>query len=453
MKTAPRADEARAPESVPGPTSRATYHAEQAYLAPGLQRIAQLSELTIAHGRGATLTDTDGNQFLDFFAGVAVASLGHSHPRYVKALQAQLEKCVVGSFTSEARLKLLELLTRLAPGELGKTQLYSGGAEAVEAALRLAKAYTKKFEVVGFWGGFHGKTAGVMGLIGDSWKQKWGPLPTGTHQVPYADCYRCPFKSTYPDCGLACVEFAREQLKVTTAGAIAAFIVEPMQGTAGNVVPPPEFLPAVQSLAQEHDALLIADEMITGFGRTGKMFGVEHTGVEPDVMTIGKGFGNGFPVTGLISTDEITAAQPFSKPSSSSSSYGGNPLAATAALTTVQTIVDDRLDDNAARVGAVLLDGLRGLQEKYEFIGDVRGVGLLIGMDLVRDRKSKEPLPSAVTESIFLAALRRGLLLMGYFSRVRINPPLVLTEREARDGVAILDEVFAEVERDGRWKA
>jgi 4-aminobutyrate aminotransferase-like enzyme len=183
------------------------------------------------------------------------------------------------------------------------------------------------------------------------------------------------------------------------------------------------------------------------------MFGVEHTETEPDVMTIGKGFGNGFPVTGLISTDAITAALPFAKPSSSSSSYGGNPLAASAALATVQTIVDDQLADNAARVGAVLLDGLRRLQEKYEFIGDVRGTGLLIGMDLVSDRRTKEPLKSAVTESIFLGALRRGLLMMGYFSRVRINPPLVLTEREACDGVAILDEVFADVERDGRWKA
>lgn len=453
MTTASRADMPREPAAIPGPTSRATYAAEQAYLAPGLQRIAQLSELTIARGEGATLVDTDGNTFLDFFAGVAVASLGHSHPRYVRALQAQLERCVVGSFTSPARLALLELLARLAPGALNRTQLYSGGAEAVEAALRLAKAYTKKFEVVGFWGGFHGKTAGVMGLIGDSWKQHWGPLPTGTHQVPYADCYRCPLKTTYPGCGLACVEYAREQLKVTTAGAIAAVIVEPMQGTAGNVIPPPDFLPAVQALAKEHDALLIADEMITGFGRTGKMFGVEHTGVEPDVMTIGKGFGNGFPVTGLISTDAITAALPFARPSSSSSSYGGNPLAATAALSTVQTVVEDRLADNAARVGAVLLDGLRGLQEKYPFIGDVRGVGLMIGMDLVRDRRSKAPLASAVTEAIFLGALRRGLLLMGYFSRVRINPPLVLSERQARDGVAILDEVFAEVARDGRWQA
>ena len=421
-------------------------------MAPGMQRIAQLSELTLARGRGCTVVDVDGNEYLDFFAGVTVASLGHAHPGFVAALTSQIERLAVGSFTSEPRLQLMKLLAELAPGAIKRTQLYSGGAEAVEAAIRLAKAYTKKYEVVGFWGGFHGKTGGVLGLIGDEWKQKWGPLPGGTYQVPYADCYRCPFQLTYPGCGMFCLDFIRESVKKTTAGMIAAVLVEPMQGTAGNVVPPPEFLPGVRDIARENDALLIADEMITGFGRTGKLFGCEHTGVEPDVMTIGKGFGNGFPVSGLMSTDAITSAQPFARPSASSSSYGGNPLAATAALTTVHAILDERLVDNAARVGAVLLRELRGLQEKYEFIGDVRGAGLLVGMDLVKDRRSKEPLSPEVSEDIFRGALSRGLILMGYFSRVRINPPLILTESEARDGVAILDEVFGEIARTGRHR-
>ena len=421
-------------------------------MAPGMQRIAQLSELTLARGRGCTVVDVDGNEYLDFFAGVTVASLGHAHPGFVAALTSQIERLAVGSFTSEPRLQLMKLLAELAPGAIKRTQLYSGGAEAVEAAIRLAKAYTKKYEVVGFWGGFHGKTGGVLGLIGDEWKQKWGPLPGGTYQVPYADCYRCPFQLTYPGCGMFCLDFIRESVKKTTAGMIAAVLVEPMQGTAGNVVPPPEFLPGVRDIARENDALLIADEMITGFGRTGKLFGCEHTGVEPDVMTIGKGFGNGFPVSGLMSTDAITSAQPFARPSASSSSYGGNPLAATAALTTVHAILDERLVDNAARVGAVLLRELRGLQEKYEFIGDVRGAGLLVGIDLVKDRRSKEPLSPEVSEDIFRGALSRGLILMGYFSRVRINPPLILTESEARDGVAILDEVFAEIARTGRHR-
>jgi len=435
-----------------GPRSRAMHAAERDLIAPGIQRIAQLSELTLASGHGARLVDVDGKEYLDFFAGVAVASLGHSHPRFVAALKSQIERLAVGSFTTEPRLHLMKLLAELAPGALRRTQLFSSGAEAVEAALRLAKAYTKKHEVVGFWGGFHGKTGGVIGLIGDEWKQKWGPLPGGTYTVPYADCYRCPFQLTYPGCGMFCVDFLRQSLKATTAGMIAAVLVEPMQGTAGNVIPPPEFLPAVRDVAHDEGALLIADEMITGFGRTGKLFGCDHTGVEPDVMTVGKGFGNGFPATGIISTDAITAAEPFSKASASSSSYGGNPLAATAVLTTIETILDERLVESAERVGALLLDGLRGLKEKYEFVGDVRGAGLLIGMDLVKDRKTKQPLDREITEQVFLGALRRGLLMMGYGARIRINPPLILTESEARDGVTILDEVFAEIARDGRYR-
>lgn len=434
---------------IPGPASRALVEEEMNFIAPGLQRIAQLSQLALVEGRGCRLTDADGNEYLDFFAGVAVASLGHSHPRFVKALTDQIGKLAVGSFATEARLNLLKTIAELAPGALRRTQLYSGGAEAVEAAIRLAKAYTKKHEVVGFWGGFHGKTGGVIGLIGDEWKQNWGPLTPGTHLVPYADCYRCPFKLEYPSCGMFCLDFARNAIKTTTAGSIAAIIVEPIQGTAGNVVPPPEFLPGVADIAKENGALLIADEMITGFARSGKMFGCDHTGTEPDVMTIGKGLGSGFPVSGLVSTDEITSAYPFAKASSSSSSYGGNPLAATAALTTIQTIVDDDLVENSARVGAFMLRELQALQEKYEFIGRVRGAGLLLGLDLVKDRKTREPLPSQATEFIFLEALRRGLLLMGYFSRMRINPPLILTETEARDGIAILDEVFSEVVRAG----
>jgi len=428
--------------SVPGPESIACFTAEQEFLSPGIQRIAQLAQMTMSHGAGATLTDIDGNRYIDFYAGVTVASLGHAHPDLVAALEAQIRKVIVGSFTTENRAKLLALIASLTPGELTKTQLYSGGAEAVEAAIRLAKSYTKKFEVVGFWGGFHGKTGRVMGLIGDESKQGWGPLPGGTHVVPYADCYRCPFKMRYPDCGMFCLDFMRQSIKKSTAGSIAAIIIEPIQGTAGNIVPPPEFLPGVQEIAHEAGALLIVDEIITGFGRTGKMFASEHTGVVPDIMTIGKGMGGGFPVSGLISTSEITAATPFSKPSASSSSYGGNPLAATAALATIQTIVRDKLVQHTERIGALMLEGLQQLQEKYEFLGDVRGKGLLIGLDLVKDRDTKEELSSQVTERIFKEALKRGLLMMGYFPRVRLNPPLVITAAQVQEGLEILDEVF-----------
>lgn len=418
---------------------------EQRYIAPGLQEVSQVSRLAIKKARGCRLEDMEGKTYLDFMAGVAVCSLGHSHPKYVAALKDQLDRVSVGSFTTENRVSLLRLIASITPDGLTRTQLYSGGAEAVEAAIRLAKSYTKKYEILSFWGGFHGKTGGVLGLIGDPFKKNWGILHPGLHLSPYADCYRCPFKMEYPGCGLYCLDFVRKVIENNTAGSLAAIIVETIQGTAGNVIPPPEFLPGLVQIARENDALLIADEMITGFGRTGRMFGSEHTGIRPDIMTIGKGLGSGFPVSGLVSTYEITGSMPFSKPSSSSSSYGGNPLASTAALATIRTIMEESLVENSRDVGEHLLDGLRGLQEKYPFIGDVRGRGLLIGVELVKDRKTKEPLEKAVTRQIFLETLRRGLVCMNYKANFRINPPLVLSRDEADEGLAILDEVFAHV--------
>ncbi len=435
------------PERLGQALSTTIYEAEQQYVAPGLQEVSQLSRLVIKQGRGCRLIDVEGKSYLDFMAGVAVCSLGHSHPNYIAALREQLDRVTAGSFTTENRVALLRLIASLTPGDLNRTQLYSGGAEAVEAAIRLAKSYTGKFEILSFWGGFHGKTGGVLGLIGDPFKQHWGILHPGLHLAPYPDCYRCPFNMDYPGCSMFCLDFVRKVIENNTAGSLAAIIVETIQGTAGNIIPPPEFLPGLLEIAHEHGALLIADEMITGFGRTGMMFGSNHTGLVPDIMTIGKGMGGGFPISGLVSTDEITASRPFSKPSSSSSSYGGNPLASTAGLATIQTIVDEALVENSREVGAHLLQGLSVLQEKYEFIGDVRGRGLLIGVELVKDRNTREPLDKAVTRQIFLETLKRGLICMNYKPNFRINPPLILSRAEADEGLAILDEVFAHVTR------
>jgi 4-aminobutyrate aminotransferase / (S)-3-amino-2-methylpropionate transaminase / 5-aminovalerate transaminase len=437
---------------VPGPRSREIFDAEQKYIAPGRQRISLLAGVAFDHGDGASLTDADGNTYVDFFAGVGVASLGHGHPALAQALSRQASRLMVGTFATAERAEAFRLLSEAAPANLKRAHLYSGGAEAVEAALRLARSATGKHETVGFWGGFHGKTGGVMGLIGDESKQGYGPLMGGQYQVPYADCYRCPFKLEYPSCGMFCMEFARKQIKNASAGAIAAVLVEPMQGTAGNLIPPDDFLPAVKEIARENDALLIADEMITGFGRTGKMWGVDHTGVEPDVVTIGKGMGCGFPVSGVLLSEELGKAEPFSKPSASSSSYGGNPLAAVAVAETLKAIKRENLVENSRRIGALLLARLKTLQEKYEFLGDVRGRGLMIGMDLVRDLKTREPMSRKVMELIFKESLKRGLLMMGYFPRVRINPPLVITAAQAEAGAAILDEVFAHVRDHIDWR-
>jgi len=439
--------------AIPGPQSRKIFDEEQKYIAPGRQRVSLLAGIAFDHGDGATITDADGNTYIDLYAGIAVASLGHGHPRVSKALAKQAGRLTVGTFATRERAEAFKLVSEIAPAGLNRSHLFSGGAEAVEAALRLARSATKKHEVVGFWGGFHGKTGGVLGLIGDESKKGYGPLPGGRYQVPYADCYRCPFKLSHPSCGLLCVDFARDQIKNSSAGDIAAVLVEPMQGTAGNVIPPDDWLPAIQSVAKENNALLIADEMITGFGRTGKMWGVDHTGVQPDIVTVGKGMGAGFPVSGVLMSEQLGKSEPFGKPSASSSSYGGNPLAATAVAETIKIIKEDKLVENSRKVGGQMLHRLNTLKEKYEFIGDVRGKGLLIGIDLVRDLKTREPLSRKVTEQIFMEALRRGIVTMTYFPRVRINPPLVITEEQAETGVAILDEVFAHVRDHMDWRA
>ena len=439
--------------AIPGPKSHQIFETEQRYIAPGRQRISLLSGIALDHGDGATLTDADGNVYIDFVAGIGVASLGHAHPGLVNALARQVGRLMVGTFATAERAEAFKLLTEVAPPNLTRAHLYSGGAEAVEAALRLARSATEKHEVVSFWGGFHGKTAGVLGLIGDESKHGYGPLPASQYLVPYADCYRCPFKLTYPSCGLHCVDFARQQIRNSSTGALAAIIAEPMQGTAGNVIPPDDWLPAIKSVATEFDAMLVADEMITGFGRTGRMWGIEHTGVEADILTAGKGMGGGFPVSAVLMGERISHAEPFARPSASSSSYGGNPVAAVAVAQTIKAIRHEKLVENSRNVGATMLGRLLQLKEKYEFVGDVRGRGLLLGLDLVRDNMTRRALSRSVMEIIFKEALRRGLLVMGYFPRIRINPPLVITERQAEIGVDILDEVFGYVRDHLDWRA
>jgi len=417
--------------------TKALFDEEQAFIAPGLQTIALLSELAIERGRGATLTDIDGRTFLDLNAGVSVASLGHAHPRYVAALTQQLQAVTVGSFTSRPRAELVRLIAALAPGNLRRTQFFSGGAEAVEAAIRLARSYTRRTDVIGFTGGFHGKTAGVLALSDVAWKAAVGPLPPGYHLAPYPDPTR--FAGTASEC----VENARAALRriieEDAQGRPAAILIEPIQGTAGNIIPPPGFLPRVRDAARECGALLIADEMITGFGRTGKVFGCNHDDVTPDVMTIGKGMASGFPMSGVISTDEIVAAEPFSLPSASSSSYGGNPLAAAAALVTIETIVEEDLVENSARVGRLMLDGLEKIAARRGTIANVRGRGLLIGFDLVTDPETKRLLPKDACVRFFKECLADGLIAMSYSPRVRIHPPLVLTADEATQALAIID--------------
>jgi 4-aminobutyrate aminotransferase / (S)-3-amino-2-methylpropionate transaminase / 5-aminovalerate transaminase len=439
--------------AIPGPRSQELREREDRHLAPGLQNFALLAGIAVKEARGSTVTDADGNTLIDIIGGIGVNALGHCHPAYAQAIQAQVEIASIGSFTSEARVKLLEKLAEHRPSpSLHRVQLYSSGAEAVESALRLAKSYTGKYEFVSFSGGFHGKTMGVLSLMGSDFKNGFGPMVPGSHIAPYADCYRCPLKLNYDSCGVACVEATRQQIKQNSSGQVAAFLIEPMQGTAGNVIPPKEFLPAIKEVAREFGALLIADEMITGFGRTGKYWGSEHSGVEPDIITIGKQFGGGFPISAIVSKDEIVRSEPWSNPSGSSSSYGGNPLAAAAASACLRIIDEEELVENSRRVGEYFLKKMEGWSDRYPFVGDVRGAGLFIGMDLVRDKATKEPISNAVCHRIFQECLKRGLLTMAYTHRVRIQPAMTLDEATADSATAILAEVFDLVARERCWE-
>jgi len=263
---------------------------------------------------------------------------------------------------------------------------------------------------------------------------------------PYAYCYRCRWKLTYPECGLSCVEWFRESLKHQTTHQLAGILIEPVQGTAGNVPPPKGFVAAVQEVAREFGALLIADEMITGFGRTGSMWGVDYDGITPDVMTLGKGIGGGFPLSAVAASSEAASARPFGNPSGSSSSYGGNPLAAAAGRAALEIIMGENLVGNARRVGDMMMETLKDFQQQCSLIGDVRGRGLMIGVELVRDRKSRAPLEKKFTRPLFHECLNRGLISMCYTSNIRINPPLVITEDEAAEGLEILMKALKVIE-------
>lgn len=439
--------------AIPGPKSSAIFSEEQKNLAPGLQGFALMAGVAMEKGEGSWLTDVDGNEYVDFIGGIGVNGLGHSHPRYVKALQEQVAKISVGSFTSSARADLVKKVAQHTPGKIDQLQLYSGGSEAVESAMRLAKCYTGKWEFLSLWGGFHGKTLGTMGLLGDGQKQKYGPFAPGCHTLPaFPDCYRCPLKLQPDNCGMACVEMFEKSARTQTTGAIAAVIVEPCQGTAGNIIPPKGWLKAMQEATKRLGALLICDEMITGFGRTGSFFVSEDFGVTPDIITVGKSFGGGFPVSGVLTTSEIAKAEPWSKPSGSSSSYGGNPLAARAALTTIEVIEEEKLCENSRQMGERLLGHFQRFKEKFPFVGEVRGKGLFLGIELVKDRGTKEPVSEARMKQFYQDGVKRGFLAMSYKPTIRFQPALNIDADSIDTGAGILEEMFTEMAEKGDWK-
>jgi 4-aminobutyrate aminotransferase-like enzyme len=425
--------------SIPGPASLAIYEREQALIAPGLQSVTQWSKVCFNRGEDCVLYDADGNAILDFMAGVAVCSIGHGNPVFAKAVAEQAARLSAGGFTSEPRVRLLEVLHSILPPQLSRAQFYSGGAEAVEAALRLARCATGKSMVVGFWGGYHGKTEGTRPLS-EGEQVGYGLPSPGIVAAPYANPRHSPLPGD-GDVGERTAQFLRDLIEHGTNRDIAAIIMEPVQGRGGNIVPPSGFLSAVREVAHQVGALFIADEMITGFYRTGPAFAFMHEVCVPDILVLGKGFGNGYPISGVVTTDEIAQAEPWSKPSGSSSSYGGNALACTAAAATVQYLRDERLGERSAEVGAHMLRRLRRLVEQSPIVGDVHGKGLLIGIEL-EHQETRQPLAREKVKEIFLSILSRGLLVMPSGSSLRINPPLTLTRELADTGCDILEEVL-----------
>ncbi len=431
---------------LPGPKAKAIIDRDQRVVSPSYTRGYPL---VIERGSGATVEDVDGNVFLDCAAGIAVNSTGHSHPDVVRAITVQAEKFLHMSGTDfyyEPQVRLAEELAAIAPIRGGVRSFFgNSGTEAVEACLKLSRYATGRQNIVAFLGAFHGRSMGSLAVTASKAIQRrgFGPMLPGVYHAPYADCYRCPLGFTPDTCAAECLDFIDHQLFVhlVSPDEVAAIIVEPIQGEGGYIVAPDQFLQRLRELTRHHGILLVTDEVQSGMGRSGKMFAIEFSGVEPDVMAIAKGIASGLPLGVAVARAGLMAWPPGAH----ASTFGGNPVSCAAALATI-TLLKDRLVANAADVGGHLMNGLKGLMDEHALIGDVRGRGLMVGVELVRDRKTKERATDE-RDAVVTAAFMRGLLILGAGKNaVRFSPPLVLTREEADVAVRIFDEALTEVE-------
>jgi 4-aminobutyrate aminotransferase len=399
----------------------------------------------MARGEGAVVEDVDGNRFLDCAAGIAVNSTGHSHPQVVAAIVEQAGKFLHMSGTDfyyEPQVRLGEIFNEIAPFDGQKRSFFSNsGTEANEAAIKLARYSTRRHGIIAFLGSFHGRTLGSLSLTSSRAIQRkgFGPPMAGAYHAPYATCYRCPVGKRPESCQAECLDFVEDQLLVhlVSPDEVAAVMVEAIQGEGGYVVPAPQFHQRLRALTAKHGILLICDEVQSGMGRTGRMFGIEHFGIQPDIVTAAKGVASGLPLGVTTARAEVMSWPPGAH----ASTFGGNPVSCAAALATID-LLRGSLMQNAAEVGGHMMDLLRGLMDKHPIIGDVRGRGLMIGLELVRDRVSKE---RATTERDRVVDLcfERGLLVLGAGrNAIRLSPPLVLTKAQAETAVRILDEAF-----------
>jgi 4-aminobutyrate aminotransferase len=439
----PAAPDIRTP--LPGPKAKAIVARDSARVSTSYTRDYPF---VMAKGEGAVVEDVDGNRFLDCAAGIAVTSTGHAHPSVVSAVVEQAHKFLHMSGTDfyyEPQVQLAEEMAQIVPVARQTHDVRSffsnSGTEANEAAIKLARYKTGRVNIIAFLGSFHGRTLGSLALTSSKNIQRrgFGPMMPGVYHAPYANCYRCPVGLKPESCQAECLGFVEEQIFVhlVSPDEVAAVVVEPIQGEGGYVVPAPQFHQRLRELTSKHGILLVADEVQSGMGRTGRMFACEHFGLEADIVTIAKGIASGLPL-GVTSARADIMTWP---PGAHASTFGGNPVSCVSALATIK-LLKDSLIKNAETVGAHLINRLRGLQEKHQIIGDVRGKGLMIGVELVRDRVTKERATSE-RDAIVQAMFHRGVLILGAGrNALRFAPPLVLTTTQADAIVDIFDDVL-----------
>ena len=434
--------------NLPGPKSKAMHERTSKYM-HGLSGQVKLFPVCFDEGYGITLTDVDGNKYLDFSSGIYVTSLGHCHPKISEAISYWAKRLMnAHDFTTPVKEKLMEKMADILPAKLNAIQLYSDGTAAVEAGLRAARAISGKHEFISCFRDFHGKTMGAVSCAqmvrGDV--LSYGPTRApGFYMVPRPNPYRPTFSK--PDGTIDTdryIEFYEEFIQEATVGNIAAFVLEPVQGWGGSIFPPDDFFPKLRVLCDKHGILLMDDEVLAGMGRTGEWLTLNHWDVIPDIVTLGKSFGNGFPVTAMVVSEENAGAL---DKISASSSYGGNPMACAAALASIEVIEEEDLLNNATRVGKYFMKRMTEMKENHPIIGDVKGKGMLLGIELVKDKATKEPFEEA-GKLVYQKAFQKGLAWIPAGHILRMSPPIIMDEKYAEMGLQIIEESITEVEKE-----
>jgi 4-aminobutyrate aminotransferase len=404
---------------------------------------SQQAPIVWDRGEGVRVWDVDGKEYIDLTSGVLVTNVGHSHPKHVEAIREQAGRLLnCYDFPTPQRVELTRRLVEMMPSNLDNCFLVTTGSEATEAAMRVAKRHTGRHEMISFYGGFHGRTYGAMSMAGKTGtKRNFGPLMPGCIYAPYPYCFRCPFKLRKEDCDLFCLEFLDTVVETSSTGDLAALIIEPYQGGAGFVFPPEGYLKKLEKWAKERDVLFILDEVQASFGRTGKMFAFEWEDLRPNLLCLGKGIGSGVPTAALMSESRIMESL---GPGEMSSTTGGNPLSCAAALAVLDIMEEERLPENALKIGSYMLERFKEFEKKYEILGEARGRGLVMGLEFVKDKKSLDPAPE-ITWEFILRCCEAGALVgrVGFYGNViRIAPPLVMNQHEAEEAVDIVERVL-----------